>query len=234
MTFIWTRYKEIASRLEEEKSNDGMADQGRYRHVIIEYQSCLEILPTDTAHASSYEFIHARITAVCIVNAHTFTHTVFTLMIANAEKSHAILLGKNQANTSGEKINIDGEIINFKETVKHFGDTLGYKLDFYPNISNSCKKAAALLNALQRRVVHWLYEQRNLVQSFIYSNFKYCPLVWYLSSSASLQHNQKVQDRAPRRLCNNHTSSYNKFFSFRRDINTRCSSFTEEPFAMKY
>ena len=111
--------------------------------MIIEYQSCLEILPTDTSYASSYEFIHARITAVCIVNAHTFTHIVFTLMIANAEKSHAILLGKNQANTSGEKINIDGDIINSKETVKHFGVTLGYKLDFYPNISNICKKAAA-------------------------------------------------------------------------------------------
>ena len=67
-------------------------------------------------------------------------------MIANPEKFHAILLGKNQTSTSGEKINIDGEIINSKETVKLLGVTLDYKLDFDPHISNICKKAATQLN----------------------------------------------------------------------------------------
>ena len=45
-------------------------------------------------------------------------------MIANPEKFHAILLGKNQTRTSGEKINIDGEIINSEETVRLLGFTL--------------------------------------------------------------------------------------------------------------
>ena len=39
--------------------------------------------------------------------------------IANPEKLHSILLGKNQKSTSGEKINIENEIINSKETLDY-------------------------------------------------------------------------------------------------------------------
>ena len=60
------------------------------------------------------------------------------------------MLRKNRTNTSGEKINIDGEIINPEETVKLLGVTLDYRLDFDPHISNICKKAATQLNVLQR------------------------------------------------------------------------------------
>jgi len=51
-------------------------------------------------------------------------------MIANPEKFHAILLRQTQTSASGEKINIDGEIINSKETVKLLGVTFDYRLDF--------------------------------------------------------------------------------------------------------
>ena len=71
-------------------------------------------------------------------------------MIANPEKFHAILLRKNQTNTSGEQININGKMIKSEETVKLLGVTLDYRLDFDPHISNICKKAAAQLNVLKR------------------------------------------------------------------------------------
>ncbi len=58
-------------------------------------------------------------------------------MIANPEKFHALLLRNNQTNTSGEQIH---KIIKSKETVKLLGVTLDYKLDFYPHISNLCKR----------------------------------------------------------------------------------------------
>ena len=61
-------------------------------------------------------------------------------MIANPEKFHAILLKKNQTNTSGEPININGKMIESEETVKLLGVTLDYRLDFDPHISNLCKK----------------------------------------------------------------------------------------------
>ena len=71
-------------------------------------------------------------------------------MIANPEKFQAILLRKNQNNTSGEEINIDGKMITSEETVKLLGVTLDYRLDFDPHVSNLCKKAATQLNVLKR------------------------------------------------------------------------------------
>ena len=57
---------------------------------------------------------------------------------------------KNQTNTSGEPININGKMIKPEETVKLLGVTLGYRLDFNRHISNLCKKAATQLNFLKR------------------------------------------------------------------------------------
>ena len=131
-------------------------------------------------------------------------------MIANPEKFHAILLRKNQTNTSGEPININGKMIKSEETVKLLGVTLDYRLDFDPHISILCKKAATQLNVLKRlKNFIGFKEKKILVQSFVYSNFNYCPLVWYFSSAKSLQKIEQLQERALRFLYNDHTSSYN-------------------------
>ena len=135
-------------------------------------------------------------------------------MIANPEKFHVILLRKNQTSTSGEKINIDGEIINSKETVKLLGVTLDNRLDFDPHISNICKKATTQINVLQGLKLFIGFKEKTvLVQSFISSNFEYCLLVLYFLSSKSLQNIEKLQDRALRFLYNDHTSSYNDLLS---------------------
>ena len=115
-------------------------------------------------------------------------------MIANPEKFHALLLRKNQTNTRGEQININGKIIKPKETVKLLGVALDYRLDFDPHISNLCKKAATQLNVLKRsKTFIGFQEKKILVQSFVHSNFDHCPLVWYFSSSKSLQKIEKLQ-----------------------------------------
>ena len=111
-------------------------------------------------------------------------------MIANPEKIHAILLRKNQTNTSGEKSNIDGEIINSEETVNLLGVTL--------------QKLKSFIGFKEKKV---------LVQSFIFSNLEYCPLVWYFPSSKSLENIEKLHERALRFLYNDHTSSYNDLLS---------------------
>ena len=61
--------------------------------------------------------------------------------------------------------------------MKLFGITLDYKLDFDPHISNICKKAATQLNVLKRLKSFIGFREKILIQSFIYSNFKYCPFV---------------------------------------------------------
>ena len=52
-----------------------------------------------------------------------------------------------------------------------------------------------------------------MFKSFIFSDFEYCPLVWYFSSSKSLQNIEMLQERALRFLYNDHTSSYNDLLS---------------------
>ena len=71
-------------------------------------------------------------------------------MIANPEKFHALLIKKDQTNTCGENINIQGKMIKSEETVKLLGIHLDYKLNFEQHISELCRKAASQLNVLKR------------------------------------------------------------------------------------
>ena len=48
-----------------------------------------------------------------------------------------------------------------------------------------------------------------LVDDFIFSNFNYCPLVWYFSTAKQLQKIEKIQARALRFIHNDYESSYN-------------------------
>ena len=47
-----------------------------------------------------------------------------------------------------------------------------------------------------------------LIQSFIYANFNYCPLIWHFSSSKSLQKIESIQKRALRFLYGDYESDY--------------------------
>ena len=88
--------------------------------------------------------------------------------------------------------------------------TLDNKLNFDTHISSLCKKAATQLNVLKRLRSFIGFEQKKvLVQSFVYSNFNYCPLVWYFTSMKSLPKVEKLQERALRFLYNDHKSSCN-------------------------
>ena len=148
-------------------------------------------------------------------------------MIANPGKFHVVLLRKNQTSTNGEKIKIDGEIVNSEETVR----LLGVTLDFDLHISNICKKAATQLNVVQRLQSFIRFEEKKvLVQSLIISNFNYCPLVWYFSSFKHLQNVEKLHERALRFLYNDHTSS---LIYFPSPIDARCLFLAKEPFALK-
>ena len=122
-------------------------------------------------------------------------------MLCWSEKIGKILLDKI--------LGLQDHAIKSEETVKLLGVTLDNKLNFDTHISNLCKKAATQLNVLKRLRSFIGFEQKKvLVQSFVYSNFNYCPLVWYFSSMKSLQKIEKLQERALRFLYNDRKSSY--------------------------
>ena len=47
-----------------------------------------------------------------------------------------------------------------------------------------------------------------LIQSFVYANFNYCPLIWNFSSTKSLQKVEKIQKRALKFISDNNEDSY--------------------------
>ena len=71
-------------------------------------------------------------------------------MIANPSKFHALLIEKDQTNTTGEKISIRGKTIGSEDSVRLLGIQLDYKLNFDSHISELCRKAATQLNVLKR------------------------------------------------------------------------------------
>ena len=69
-------------------------------------------------------------------------------MIANPEKFHALLIRKDQSDTSGVNISIQGKSINSEDSMKLLGIKLDNhnKLNFDSHISDLCHKAATQLN----------------------------------------------------------------------------------------
>jgi hypothetical protein len=47
-----------------------------------------------------------------------------------------------------------------------------------------------------------------IYHSFILSNFNFCPLSWHFCSEANTNQIEKIQERAPRFIYNDHNSTY--------------------------
>ena len=133
-------------------------------------------------------------------------------MIVNPEKFHALWIRKDQSDTSGVNISIQGKSIKSEDSVKLLRIKLDNKLNFDSHISDLCHKDATQLNVLKRLKSFIGFEERKvLIQSFVYSNFNYCPLVWNFASAKTLQKVEKIQERALSFLYNDLTSSYDAF-----------------------
>ena len=83
------------------------------------------------------------------------------------------------------------------------------KLNYNLHIGIICKSTSNQLNSLVQLKMYLFPEERFvLVNSFIYSNFHYCPLVWMFSSIRSLD---KIENLQKDTLCfvfDDYTSSF--------------------------
>ena len=130
-------------------------------------------------------------------------------MIVNSEKFQAIVVKKNAKMKDSYPLNIDDPTINSKNSVKLLGIEIDNKLSFEQHISTLCNKASNQLNAIGRiQKFMGFMEKEILLNSFVYSNFTYCPLVWHFCSSKSVYKIAKIQERALRLLHNDFASDY--------------------------
>ena len=78
---------------------------------------------------------------------------------------------------------------------------------FNKHISTLCKKAINQFYVIGRIQKYMGFKQKEvLLNSFVLSNFNYCPLTWHFCSVKSLMKIEKMQERAFRILYNDSTS----------------------------
>ena len=131
------------------------------------------------------------------------------MMIVNPEKFQAIIIDRKGQNNNPTSLKINGNEIHSEESVTLLGLKIDSKLNFEEHISKLCSKSAGQLNALVRLKSYLGFEEKKiLVNSFIYANFNYCPLVWHFCSKKSLYKIESIQKRALRFLFNDYESSY--------------------------
>ena len=129
-------------------------------------------------------------------------------MQANPHKFHFMLFSPMPTAQQVLRIRDDTSLMSEAE-VKVLGVTIDHKLCFSQHISACCKKAARQLNALARISKHLnINSRRTIYNSFIMSNFNYCPLVWHFCGQVNNQKLEKIQERALRILFTDYDSSY--------------------------
>ena len=136
-------------------------------------------------------------------------------MIVNPEKFQAIVIKRNNKMKDSYSLNINQEAINTENSVKFLGVEIDNKLSFEKHISTLVKKASNQLNAISRIQKFMGFKEKEiLLNSFAYSNFNYCPLVWHFCSAKSvkkintIQKILKIQERALRILYNDFSGDY--------------------------
>ena len=133
-------------------------------------------------------------------------------MIINPDKFQAIILDKKKSNLTNIPLTVDNQTIKSVPSVELLGIHLDDKLNFNLHISNICRSAANQLNALIRLKNYLSFNaKRVLINSYIISNFNYCPLVITVLcplSFKSLNKIESLQKRALQFLYNDYSISY--------------------------
>ena len=120
-------------------------------------------------------------------------------MVVNSDKFQAIILNRKEAQAA-HKLIIDNKEIKTTNSIKLLGINIDDQLRFNEHISILCSKAAMQLNALSRLQKYMgKSEKEAIINSFILSNFNYCPLVWHFSSCESIRKIEKIQKRCLRK-----------------------------------
>ena len=113
----------------------------------------------------------------------------------------------------------DDIIIKNSLSEEILGLTIDNNLDFSDHISNICKTANQKLNALLRVSANMNSDKCTLLlNSFIKSQFSYCPLIWMFCNRKSMKKVDKIQKLYLRLMRNNYELSYEKLLDLTNEI----------------
>ena len=105
-------------------------------------------------------------------------------------------------------------MIKSTSSVELLGIQIDDNLNFNPHISKICKSAANQLNALIRlKQFRSFHAKEVLINTYIISNFNYCPFVWLFASTQSLNKIENLQKQSLRCLYDDVEASYEHLLS---------------------
>ena len=108
-------------------------------------------------------------------------------------------------------LKINKQIILPTESDKHLGIKVDWKLTFKEHIMNLCNCANRNVKALNRVKNVITNEQKKILfNSFLMSNFSYCPLIWMFCGKLANSQMNLIHKRALRALYNDHSASYSE------------------------
>ena len=104
-------------------------------------------------------------------------------MIAVPDKFQVIIMNKRRENQITHNLKIYNNEIDTTKSVKLLAIETDNQLSFNQHISKLCSKAAMQLNAICKLTKFMGNKGKiAIINSFVYSNFNYCPLVWHFCS----------------------------------------------------
>ena len=107
-------------------------------------------------------------------------------MIGNPGKLKSIVIHKNSQTSKPKQFLIGNNVVEVASSVKLLGIYIDDQLSFNLHISNICRSVLKQLSALVTLKCFLSFEESQvLINSFILSNFNYCPLIWSISSAKS-------------------------------------------------
>ena len=100
------------------------------------------------------------------------------------------------------------------KSVKLLGITIDKELKFDKHVDKACLKANKKLNFLSRMQSFLSAKKRKVIfNSFIESQFKYCPLIWMFCSRKSNDKINRLHQRSLRIVYKDFDSPYEKLLS---------------------
>ena len=123
-----------------------------------------------------------------------------------------MLKGNEQA--SEFSVSVQGQEIEISKYITALGMCIDQNLTFNEHVNDICSKASRQISALQRLTGFIDMPGRKAIyNSFIVSNFNYCPLACYFTSRESINKMQKIQERALCFVLKDTTSDYSILLS---------------------
>ena len=129
-------------------------------------------------------------------------------MKANADKYLLMFLSRQNSFVDTHLMFEDNKI-QAMQSINILGVEVDNKLNFRTHIDNICKQAGKQINALKRIKCYMDRECKMILyNSFVSSNFNYCPIVWMFTGKLNIDNLEKSNKRAIRFVTNDNESTY--------------------------